>query len=275
MTKLGDYPVPFNHAVAAVRGDGSVVWEQGEVGRVFPLASVTKIITSLATLRAVEEGLFDLSSTVGHAPGGAPYTVAHLLSHSSGLAVEGDGNSFQQPVGVRRIYSNQGFDVLGEFLKEKIDVPLPKWIDTQVAAPLGLRATTVPSSPARSGFGNAIDLTLLSEELLNPTLLSPRMHHALTTTVLPGLRGILPGYGMMRNNAWGLGAEIRGSKEPHWTPPSASMQTFGHFGMSGSYLWVDPTRDLSAVFLGSEPFGEWHKENWPQLGEQILEAADA
>lgn len=274
MTKLGEYPIPFPHAVAAVKGDGEVVWEQGEVGRVFPLASVTKIITSLATLRAVEEGLFDLSTIVGYAPGNVPYTVAHLLSHSSGLAVEGDGANFQQPVGVRRIYSNQGFDVLGDFLKEKIDVTLPKWIDTEVAAPLGLRATTVPSSPARSGFGNAIDLTLLAEELMNPALIDPKMHAALTTTVLPGLRGILPGYGMMQENAWGLGAEIKANKEPHWTPPDASPKTFGHFGMSGSFLWVDPTRDLSAVFLGEEEFGQWHKDNWPILGEQILAAAE-
>lgn len=269
------YPIPFPHAVAAIKGDGSVVWEQGEVGRVFPLASVTKIVTAAATLRAAEVGLLDISTAVGAAPSGAQYTVAHLLSHSSGLAVEGDGNTFRAPPGQRRIYSNQGFDVLGDFLLSKLDVSLPMWIDQQVAQPLGLRSTTVPSSPARSGFGNAIDLTLLAEELLHPQLLTPKMHSALVTSVLPGLRGILPGYGSMKNNAWGLGVEIKADKHPHWTPPEASPRTFGHFGMSGSFLWVDPTRDLGAVFLGSEPFGQWHKDNWPDLGSQIIQAAEA
>lgn len=273
--KQNDYPIPFRAAVAAVGRDGDVVWEQGHVGDVFPLASVTKIITALATLRAVEEGLFDISTTVDTSPSGIPYTVAHLLSHSSGLAVEGNGNEFRDPPGVARIYSNQGFEVLGDFLASKINVTVPKWIDSQVSAPLGLRATTVPRSPARSGFGNVIDLALLGEELLNPTLLTPKMHSALTTTVLPGLRGVLPGYGLMRNNSWGLGVEVRGDKHPHWTPPAASMKTYGHFGVSGSFLWVDPTRGIAAAFLGEEPFGEWHKENWPILGTQILEAAAA
>lgn len=279
--------MPFAHAVAAVDGDGRVVWEQGDVARVFPLASVTKIITSLATLREVERGATSLAEVVGRAPTpqgsaelpargtgevGAPYTVAHLLSHSSGLAAEGDGTAFRDQPGRRRIYSNQGFDVLGYFMEQKTGERTSRWIDREVVAPLGLQSTTVPRSPARSGFGSALDLSVLVEELLQPQLLGSRASRAFTSVALPGLRGILPGYGMQRNNDWGLGVEIKGHKSPHWTPPSASPSTFGHFGMSGSFLWVDPTRDVGAVFLGAEPFGDWHKKNWPLLGEQILQA---
>ncbi len=265
--------MPFRHAVAAVRPDGEVVWEQGDVTGVFPLASVTKIITALATLRSVEEGAFSLASIVGHSPDGTPYSLAHLLSHSSGLAAEGGGADFRDEPGRRRIYSNQGFDVLGTFVQEQVGEKTSKWIDRQVIAPLGLRATTVPRSPARSGFGSALDLSVLAEELMEMSLLDPKMYSAFTTVALPGLRGILPGYGMQRNNDWGLGVEVKDGKKPHWTPPSASPKTFGHFGMSGSFLWVDPTRDLAAVFVGEEPFGAWHKENWPVLGERILQAA--
>lgn len=278
--------MPFAHAVAAVDVDGRVVWEQGDVARVFPLASVTKIITSLATLREVERGATSLAEVVGRAPArgsaelpargtgevGAPYTVAHLLSHSSGLAAEGDGTAFRDQPGRRRIYSNQGFDVLGHFMEQKTGERTSRWIDREVVAPLGLQSTTVPRSPARSGFGSALDLSVLVEELLQPQLLGSRASRAFTSVALPGLRGILPGYGMQRNNDWGLGVEIKGHKSPHWTPPSASPSTFGHFGMSGSFLWVDPTRDVGAVFLGAEPFGDWHKKNWPLLGEQILQA---
>ncbi len=275
--RVNNYPVPFPHSIAAVDADGRVIWEQGDVAQVFPLASVTKIVTSLATLREVQQGTISLAEVVGHAPsdtpGGEPYTLAHLLSHSSGLAAEGDGQDFRDTPGMRRIYSNQGFDVLGDVMESATGLKTSRWIDRQVVAPLGLRSTTVPRSPARSGFGSALDLTVLAEELMRPQLLDPKMSTAFREVALPGLRGILPGYGMQRNNTWGLGVEVKGDKEPHWTPPSASSKTFGHFGMSGSFLWVDPTRNIGAVFLGAEPFGQWHKDNWPILGEEILQAA--
>lgn len=288
---MNDYPVPFAHSVVAVDGQGRVLWEQGDVARVFPLASVTKIITSLATLRAVQQGATSLVEVVGNAPipepsngqtvergtgpgaAPAPYTVAHLLSHSSGLDAEGDGSRFRDQPARRRIYSNQGFDVLGRFMERKTGERTSRWIDREVVAPLGLQSTTVPRSPARSGFGSALDLSVLIEELLQPQLLDPKTLRSFTGVSLPGLRGVLPGYGMQRNNDWGLGVEIKGDKSPHWTPPSSSPHTFGHFGMSGSFLWVDPVRQVGAAFLGAEPFGSWHKENWPRLGEQILQAS--
>ena len=34
--------------------------------------------------------------------------------------------------------------------------------------------------------------------------------------------------------------EIRGTKAPHWSAPWSSPETFGHFGRSGTLLWVDP-----------------------------------
>lgn len=267
------YPVPFRHAIAAVDKTGRPVWSQGDLAHVFPLASVTKIITSIGALRGVEEGAFDISTKVGEDPEGRAYNYAHLLSHSSGLDVEGDGDRFRDAPGRRRIYTNQGFEVLGGAVAKAVGEPLPKWLDHQVYQPLGLRSTVIPRSPARSGFGNALDLTLLVEELMDPYLLDPKAQSALVTPVLPGLRGILPGYGMQKNNAWGLGVELKAEKRPHWTPPSASSATFGHFGMSGSFLWVDPVAEVGAVFLGDRPFGEWHKQNWPVLGEQILQAA--
>ena len=55
----------------------------------------------------------------------------------------------------------------------------------------------------------------------------------------PGLDGFVPGYGRHRPCDWGLGFEIRGHKSPHWTAPSASPETFGHFGQSGTFLWID------------------------------------
>ena len=59
-------------------------------------------------------------------------------------------------------------------------------------------------------------------------------------------------------------------KSPHWTGTGNSPQTFGHFGQSGSFIWVDPVAERQAVFLGAEPFGAVHRKTWPALGDQIL-----
>ena len=87
---------------------------------------------------------------------------------------------------------------------------------------------------------------------------------------LPGLDGVLPGYGRQRPNDFGLGVEIRGRKAPHWTGSGNSPATFGHFGQSGSFIWVDPVAGRQAVFLGAEPFGRAHAAAWPALNDQIL-----
>ena len=71
-------------------------------------------------------------------------------------------------------------------------------------------------------------------------------------------------------NDWGLGFEIKGTKDPHWTGNNNAPQTFGHFGWAGSFLWVDPKVHLAAVFVGDQPFSEEHQEAWPELSDAIL-----
>ena len=84
---------------------------------------------------------------------------------------------------------------------------------------------------------------------------------------------MLPGFGRQRPNPWGLGFEVMGTKAPHWMPPEASPRTFGHFGQSGAFLWVDPDAGVACVGLGDQPFGDWAREEWPRLGAAVLDAA--
>ena len=261
-TARDPHPVPFPHAFAAIDSSGAVLAQQGDVGRVFPLASVTKLLTALGVHLAAEQGLLSLDQPAG--PPGA--TIRHLLAHASGLAEEGDGSVVAEAPEAKRIYSNQGYDLLGRELEAATGVALADWVRTQVATPLGAPSLTVPGGGAHSGRGNAMDLALLAQELLLPEVLPATAVDALHEPAFPGLRGVLLGYGMQRDNAWGLGGEIRGHKQPHWTAPGASPLTFGHFGVSGSFLWADPEAEIAGVFLGAEPFGPWHKENWPALG---------
>ncbi|HJW70515.1 MAG TPA: serine hydrolase, partial [Candidatus Binatia bacterium] len=49
-----------------------------------------------------------------------------------------------------------------------------------------------------------------------------------------------------------------------------SERTFGHFGGSGTFLWVDPEADLALVCLTDLDFGPWSLEAWPALSDAVL-----
>ena len=195
-------------------------------------------------------------------------TVRHLLAHASGIAFDSD--AVLAVPGTRRIYSNRGIEILGERLEEATATPLERWIETTVLEPLGMSSVLVPGSPAHSGEGSARDLAVFARELAAPRLISADSAREATSVVFPGLDGILPGYGRQAPNDFGLGVEVRGRKRPHWTGTTSSPATFGHFGQSGSFIWVDPEARRQAVFLGARPFGRAHAAHWPELSDQIL-----
>jgi len=265
---LADFPFPTTLVVTgAPAPDGGALYESGDVDEIFPFASVTKPIVAWSALVAVDRGLLDLDAPAGApAPDGA--TIGHLLSHSSGIATDSD-ERLATP-GTRRIYSNRGIEILGERLQEATGTPLETWVESTVLEPLGMASVLIPGSPAHSGEGSARDLSLFARELASPRLVSPALAERACAPVLPELDGVLPGYGRQVPNPFGLGVEVRGAKSPHWTGKGNSPQTFGHFGQSGSFIWVDPVAERQAVFLGAEPFGQIHRKTWPALGDQIL-----
>ena len=265
---LADFPFPTALVVTgAPAPDGGALYESGDVDEIFPFASVTKPIVAWSALVAVDRGLLDLDAPAGApAPDGA--TIGHLLSHSSGIATDSD-ERLATP-GTRRIYSNRGIEILGQWLQEATGTPLETWVETTVLEPLGMASVLIPGSPAHSGEGSARDLSLFARELASPRLVSPALAERACAPVLPELDGVLPGYGRQVPNPFGLGVEVRGAKSPHWTGKGNSPQTFGHFGQSGSFMWVDPVAERQAVFLGAEPFGQVHRKTWPALGDQIL-----
>lgn len=235
--------------------------QTGSVETSFAFASVTKLFAAYATLVAVERGLLSLDDPAG------PATVRHLLAHASGLPFEADGDVTAPET--KRIYSNYGFDVLGDAVADATGTTIHDWIEETVLMPLELSSILIEGSPAHSGEGNAKDLVAFGQELLDPTLISKDLFTEATNPVFPDLAGILPGYGRQNPNSWGLGFEIRGRKSPHWLAESFSPRSFGHFGQSGSFLAVDPEVNLAIAYLGSEPFGKKHKEEWPGLTEKL------
>jgi Beta-lactamase class C and other penicillin binding proteins len=259
--------VPFVHAYTLINASGEVLSEGGALSKPFQLASVTKLIVAMGALLAVDRQLLDLDQAAGPAES----TIRHLLSHASGLAFEGDGTVISARVGKRRIYSNQGYELLGVELSNAVGAPAGKWIERELLAPLGALHTSIAGSFAHSGISTAADLSLVAAELLAPRVLSADAVERMQSPAFPGLRGVLPGYGFQADNLWGLGPEIKGTKTPHWMAAQSSPQTFGHFGQSGSFLWVDPDSKQAGLFLGDEPFGPWHKENWPVFNQELID----
>ncbi|MFH8367553.1 serine hydrolase domain-containing protein [Streptomyces sp. NPDC018031] len=251
-------------AAAVVRADGTVPGSYGPTAHRFPLASVTKPLAAYAVLVAVEEGAVELDEPAG--PDGS--TVRHLLAHTSGLAF--DEHRVMAAPGTRRIYSNAGFEVLGDHLARATEIPFADYLREAVLEPLGMAATELPGSPAKDGVSTVADLVRFAAELQSPRLLSAPTVAEATSVVFPGLNGVLPGYGNQKPNDWGLGFEIRGAKSPHWTGASSSPRTYGHFGQSGTFLWVDPEAGAACVALADRAFGEWAVAAWPKLTEAVL-----
>ncbi len=257
---------PVDHVAAAVVGPSGVRATAGDTERVFKLASVTKPLAAYAVLVAVEEGAVEWDTPAG--PEGS--TVRHLAAHASGLSFS-DGVQQAKP-GTRRIYSNVGFDVLGETVAEAAGLPFDRDLHEAVLAPLGMSATRLDGSPAAGGVSTAADMARFATELLSPTLVASETLDEATTVAFPGLDGILPGYGRQRPNDWGLGFEIRDGKSPHWTGANSSPRTFGHFGQSGTFLWVDPDAQAACVVLTDRDYSRWAFEAWPPYTDGVLAA---
>ena len=253
-------------AAAVVDASGTVLADAGDTDREFGLASVTKLLSAYAVLVAVEEGAVEWDQPAG--PPGS--TVRHLAAHVSGLAFD-DDTAAADP-GTRRIYSNTGFAVLGETVADATGIAFADYLHEAVCEPLGLSATRLKGSPGAGAVSSVADLARFSAELQSPTLLDPRTVADATSVAFPGLDGVLPGYGRQRPNDWGLGFEIRDGKSPHWTGARSSGRAFGHFGQSGTFLWVDPDARVAAVVLTDRDFGPWAQQAWPVWTDGVLEA---
>jgi CubicO group peptidase (beta-lactamase class C family) len=253
-------------AAVGVASAAGLMETTGPADRPFKWASVTKLLTALAALDGVQRGLLDLDEPAG--PPGS--TIRHLLAHASGLAFDSD--AIQAQPGRRRIYSNRGIEIVADVLAARSGQPFDRLLAEEICQPLGLAGTRLAGSPAWGAVGPLGDLMNLAVELASPSLVDENLLAEATRTAFPGLSGVLPGFGRQENCDWGLGFEIRDGKAPHWTGSKNSPRTFGHFGRSGSFLWVDPDAGLACVALADRDFGDWARQAWPRLSDDLLAA---
>lgn len=249
-------------AAAIVDRDGAR--RHGPTDRPFPLASVTKLLTAMAALVAHEEETLPLDEPILET--GA--TAADLLAHSAGIAPD-EPEPMTLPH-TRRIYSTAAYDLLADHIADRAGMPFPDYLHEAVIAPLGLRATGLVGSAGAGAHGSVDDLILLADAWIAPRLVDGTTLARATQPHRPELGGVLPGFGRHDPNPWGLGPEIRGEKSPHWTSPENSPSTFGHFGQSGTMLWVDPEAAVTAIVLTDRAFGDWAVDAWPRFSTAVL-----
>lgn len=260
---IESWPVP-SAAAAIVRPEGLVA-DRGDTSRSYRIASLAKVLTTYATLVAVEEGTVDLDAPAG--PPGA--TLAHLLSHAAGYGFESDAPVLAAP-GTRRIYSNRGIEEAAALVAEAAGMPFGDYLGEAVLAPLGMHATALRGSPAHGVWSTVDDLVRFVLELFAPRLLAAETVAELRTVQFGPISGVLPGVGRFDPLDWGLGVERNFGRPGHWAGSRLSSDTFGHFGGAGTLCWVDPVHRVAAVALTDREFDAWALEVWPPFGDAVI-----
>jgi len=155
-----------DHVALAVVGPDGELATVGDGTRQLPWASVTKPAVAYAVLRAVERGSVSLDEPLGPPRS----TVRHLLAHASGLPPE--TLTPISPPERTRIYSNAGFDLLGQLLADRAGLPVEEVVARDVLGPLEMSDTRLVGRAAAGMDGSLADLARFARELLRPTLLS-------------------------------------------------------------------------------------------------------
>jgi CubicO group peptidase (beta-lactamase class C family) len=261
LRQIDGWPVEF--AAAGVVDPTGAVSTRSDAARAVRLASVSKPVAALAVLIAAEEGVVDLDEPAG--PPGS--TVRHLLSHTSGLPFEGT-----EPIARpehRRIYSNEGFRVLAAHLEQRAEMAFADYVREAICLPLALGLD--PAGDPGSGMHASLaDVLAIGRELLAPLLLADETRDEMVSVQFPGLSGVLPDLGRFDPLDWGLGVQLN-TVPPSWMGARTSARTFGHFGGTGTFLWVDPVAQVVCAALTTREFDEWAKEAWPRLADAVLD----
>jgi CubicO group peptidase (beta-lactamase class C family) len=214
---------------------------------------------ALAFCVEVDWGLHQITENFG--PRGA--TLSNLLSHSSGLGLE-EGDPVV-PVASKRVYSNYGIDHAVEVVVKDADPA--KWLEDRIFTGFGMNETRLEGRASSGVMGSTSDLVRLGVAWLRADGIAKETRDRFVKPFLPDLEGIVPGFGRFSPCPWGLGPEVRGTKE-HWMgdwPPAS----FGHFGQSGALMLLNVDEQIGVVATSTEKFGPWALELWPRWTSEM------
>ena len=243
-------------ALSQLAGRGDVV---------LPWASVTKLLTGLAILVALEEGTVDLDEPAG--PPGA--TLRHLLSHASGLPLDGDRADRRSLGGAASTRT-----------RASSSPPPARGARGDVVHRLlrpGCRRAARPRRTARRLTGARLRRTAR-----RPPRARPRAPPADARRARDARRGDgrpVSGSGRRPAGSRSDGAERLGSrrsscataKSPHWT---GSRNSGAHLRSlrprAGRSSGSIPTWASRVASSPTGEFGDWAKEAWPVFSDAVL-----
>ncbi|MBI4874790.1 MAG: DUF1343 domain-containing protein [Acidobacteria bacterium] len=274
------------------------------VDTIFDAASLTKVVaTTPAVMKLFEQGRVRLNDPVtSYLPefqgGKSGITVRHLLTHFSGLrpdldlepAWSGYETGIQKalidkpagPPGVRFVYSDINFILLGEIVRRVSGKPLPDYVRETVFEPLGMRESMFNPPPALRERIAPTELLAGEKESLRGVV------HDETTRYMGGVAGhagLFTTAGdlarfaeMMIRLGERNGARVFNplTVRKFTTPESPADQpilrgggwdidspyssnrgelfpagSFGHTGFTGTSLWIDPVSRSYVILLAN------------------------
>jgi CubicO group peptidase (beta-lactamase class C family) len=273
------------------------------VDTVFDLASLTKpVATAASILKLVEQEKLRLTDPVAkYRPsfgkhGKERITLEQLLLHTSGLIADNPLTDYQgsreqmlaridnlkltAPPGTKFIYSDVGYILLGELVRQVSGLPLDQFAEQHFFQPLGMRATafhlsedlcrrTAPTEPDAQGkfhpgqvhdprarclggvaghaglFSTVDDLARFAQMLHNGGEWDGQRILAPATVRLMTQPRPVPGG--LRTYGWDV--------ETRYSSPRgqgfAVGTSFGHSGFTGTSLWLDPDSGMTVIFLSN------------------------
>jgi CubicO group peptidase (beta-lactamase class C family) len=252
----------------------------------FDLASLTKLVTAVAVLQLVEQGWVDLDASVARyvrefaRPDSNRVSVRHLLAHRSGLPawaplyreakvpealLEALWNvPLAAAPGAMRRYSDLGYIVLGVLVERVSGMPLERYVEAFIAAPLGL--TTLRYNPPAE-WRRRVAATE-AQPWTGRTLVWGSVHDE-NAWALGGVAGHAGLFGSAMDVARLMQAlldSVHGREAALLRPETARLLfdqhdplgfardaslplAFGHTGFTGTSVLVDPEFDAVIVLL--------------------------
>lgn len=228
--------------------------------------------------------------------------------------VGGYATPLRRPPGAAWSYGNLNFELLGEIVRRVSGTSLADFCRARIFAPLGMDDTSYsapeslrsriarryPASGPPAGawrarlesrereeipwaaagvFSTARDLATFGQMYLQggrygaARVLGPATVAAMTRNQIPGIPFEYEGE-RWPEASYGLGWHVHGGTHARLGPALTAARSFDHHGFGGTYLWVDPEREVVGVILSLLDRGTqgWYSA-W--RGDLIVDAAMA
>jgi CubicO group peptidase (beta-lactamase class C family) len=192
-----------------------------------------------------------------------------------------DAPLWTQP-GTEMSYCGYGYDLLGEIIRRITKKSFVDFVQERIFDPLGMKNTyfVVPEAvhsrvvqrnpdgpdqwagtkesladprPSGGAYSTVGDMAVFAQMFLNKgiyggkRILSRCTVEAMTKNQIPGISARW-GNMFFPEGSWGYGWSIQGNKRDEYGS-LCSANTFSHGGAGGTFLWVDPDREIVGVFF--------------------------